>query len=71
MATISLRLPDEVAERLEKLSSKTNRPKSYYLKEMLGRYLDEYEDAYLALERFNDQNKKFMTSEELESKLGL
>jgi len=68
---INARIPDETAKRLELLSAKTKRTKSFYIKEMLERYLEEYEDAYLALERLNERNAKYHTTEEAEKILGL
>jgi len=34
-------------------------------------YLDEFEDAYLALERLNEKNAKYYTTQEAEKLLGL
>lgn len=68
---LNVRISEQTAERLERLSLKTRRPKSFYLKEMLNRYLDEYEDAYLALERLNEKNAKYYSTKELEKELGL
>ena len=69
--TINVRISDDIAERLVRLSEKTKRPKSFYLKDMLEKYIDEYEDAYLALDRLNDKNAKYYTTEEVEAELGL
>ena len=69
--TINVRISDEIAERLVRLSEKTKRTKSFYLKDMLEKYIDEYEDAYLALDRLNDKNAKYYTTEEVEAELGL
>lgn len=68
---ITVRLSDEVEKRLERLSSKTKRPKSFYIKDMLEKYLEEYEDAFLALERLNDKNARYYTTEEVEKLLEL
>lgn len=68
---ITVRIPDEIEKRLEKLSSKTKRPKSFYIKDMLEKYLEEYEDAFLALERLNERNAKYYTTEEVEKLLEL
>jgi len=68
---INVRISEEIAKRLELLSAKTKRTKSFYIKEMLERYLEEYEDAYLALERLNERNAKYRTTEEAEKILGL
>ena len=66
-----MRISDEIEKRLEKLSSKTKRPKSFYIKDMLEKYLEEYEDAFLALERLNERNAKYYTTEEVEKLLEL
>ena len=54
--TYSIRLPHEIEERLENLSAKTGRRKSFYVKEAILDHLDDIEDTYLAqkrLERIN------------------
>jgi len=62
---ITVIIPDEIEKRLEKLSSKTKRPKSFYIKDMLEKYLDEYEDTFLALDRLNEKTAKYYTTEEV------
>ncbi|HBJ74874.1 MAG TPA: hypothetical protein DDY86_05005 [Syntrophaceae bacterium] len=52
---LNVRLTDELSSRLDFLAEKTKRPKSFYIKEILSRYLPEFEDAYLALDRLNDR----------------
>ena len=71
MSVLSLRLPDEVHDRLNRLAERTKRTKSSFIKEMIETSLDEYEDAYLALERLNEKNARYLTTEELEEELGL
>ncbi len=71
MSVLSLRLPDGVHDRLNRLVEKTKRTKSSFIKEMIETSLDEYEDAYLALERLNEKNARYLTTEELEEELGL
>jgi RHH-type rel operon transcriptional repressor/antitoxin RelB len=46
---LALRLPPEVEERLENLAKKTGRSKSFYAREAILAYLEDIEDAYLAL----------------------
>ena len=48
-----------------------NRPKSFYIKDMLEKYLDEYEEAYLALERISEKNARYYTSKEVKKLLEL
>ena len=68
---LNIRLSEDIATRLDRLAEKTQRPKSFYVKEILSRYLGEYEDAYLALERLNDKNTRYYTTDEVEKSLGL
>jgi RHH-type rel operon transcriptional repressor/antitoxin RelB len=68
---LNVRVSENVAKKLESLAVKTKRPKSFYIKEILEMYLDELEDAYLALERLNEKNAKYYTTEEAEKILGL
>ena len=69
--TLNIRLSDEIAARLDILAEKTKRPKSYYVKEILTRYLEEYEDAYFALERLNDKNARYYATQDVEKALDL
>jgi RHH-type rel operon transcriptional repressor/antitoxin RelB len=48
---LAFRIPEELEQRLAKLSSLTGRPKSYYVREALKAQLDDIEDAYTALYR--------------------
>lgn len=68
---LNIRLSEDISTRLDTLAAKTRRPKSFYVKEILSRYLGEYEDAYLALERLNDKNARYYTTEEVEKALDL
>jgi RHH-type rel operon transcriptional repressor/antitoxin RelB len=71
MMTLSIRLPEEILKRLSRLSEKTKRTKTSFIKEMIEESLAEYEEAYTALDRLNEKNAKYLTSEELEKELGL
>ncbi len=71
MSILSLRLPEDMHERLNRLSEKTKRTKSSFIKEMIETSLEEYEEAYLALDRLNEKNARYLTTEELEEELGL
>jgi RHH-type rel operon transcriptional repressor/antitoxin RelB len=71
MTTLSLRLPDEVFKRLTLLAKKTRRSKSSFIQEMLEESLDDLEDGYIALERLNQRNARYLTTEDVEKVLGL
>ncbi|NTW87751.1 MAG: ribbon-helix-helix protein, CopG family [Desulfobulbaceae bacterium] len=51
---ISLRLPDDIISRLQKLSQITGRSKTYYMIEAIREHLDDLEDLYLAEQRLLD-----------------
>lgn len=48
MASVSLRLPDDVAVRLQQLAERTGRSKTFYMVEAIHRHIDDLEDLYLA-----------------------
>jgi RHH-type transcriptional regulator, rel operon repressor / antitoxin RelB len=51
MAAVSLRLPDDLAERLQKLADRTGRSKTYYMLEAINEHLEDLEDLHLAEQR--------------------
>ena len=59
MPQINLRVDDETGHRLQYLSERTGRSKTFYATEALIQYLDENEDYLLAkdaLEEFTQSN---------------
>lgn len=54
MISVSLRLPDEVSQRLERLAELTGRSKTDYMLEAISEHLDDLEDLYLAEQRLID-----------------
>ena len=74
MVSVSLRLPDEVAQRLEHLATLTGRSKTFYMVEAIREHLDDLEDLYLAEQRLIDiraGRSKTYSLEEVEQSLGL
>jgi RHH-type transcriptional regulator, rel operon repressor / antitoxin RelB len=45
---LSIRLPDEINERLDFLASQTGRTKAFYIRQALAEMIDDFEDYYLA-----------------------
>ena len=73
MTTLTLRLPDEISQRLDLLALKTGRTKTFYAREALEQYLEDMEDIYLAeaaLERHKRDQYKTITHKELGAELG-
>ncbi|MCD6388015.1 MAG: ribbon-helix-helix domain-containing protein [Desulfobulbaceae bacterium] len=50
----TMRLSDDMEQRLNFLSKETKRPKSFYVREALERSLEDIEDIYLAEKRLED-----------------
>lgn len=71
---ISVRLPNELENRLTHLSEQTGRAKSFYIKAALEVYLEDLEDLLLAnavLERVRSGKEKTYKLEEVENELKL
>ena len=71
MVSQTVRLPDELAKRLERLASTTKRSKTSYIVEALERHLDESEDLELALSRFRDPDAEWIEHDDVRKELGL
>ena len=54
MKPVALRLPDEVAQRLNQLADRTGRSKTFYMIEAIREHLGDLEDLYLAEQRLID-----------------
>lgn len=67
---VSVRLPDELEDKLEYLSEETGRSKSYYMKKALEKYLEDREDYLLAVARLEENNPR-ISYEKIRKELGL
>ena len=63
MTVQTVRLPDEIARRLEKLAKTTKRSKSSFIVEALQLYLDEREDLETALARVREPRAEYVDHE--------
>lgn len=71
---VSLRLDPQIEQRLDRLASQTGRAKSYYLRELIERGLDDLEDFYLAdatMERVRKGQESVISAAEVRKSLGL
>ena len=71
MVSQTVRLPTEIAARLEDLAIATKRSKSSFIVEALERLLDECEDLELALSRFRDPDAEWVEHDDVRRELGL
>ena len=65
----AFRLPTTLVNKLTKLAKLTHRTEKYYVVQALEYYLDEYADAQLAKDRFDDPKSKIFSAKELRKKL--
>jgi len=71
MATQSVRLPDELAARLDALAKATRRSKSSFILEALESWLQEREELEIALARFRDPASEWVDHEDVRRELDL
>lgn len=67
---LAVRIPKELEDQLEELAKTTKRSKSYYVREALEQYLEDYSDYLRAIAAL-EKSKKIYTLEEVEKRLGL
>lgn len=51
---VSLRLPEDLNQRLSRLAAQTGRSKTFYMLEAIQQHLGDLEDLYLAEQRLID-----------------
>ena len=66
---ISLRLPSTIHEQLEEIAAESDRTKSYLIRKAIERYLEEYADYRIALDRLHDKDDEIISSKELRKRL--
>lgn len=70
----TIRLPEEIEARLDRLASSTGRPKSYYLRELITQGLDKLEWEYSIAQKAVDiraGRRETVSSSEVRRELGL
>jgi RHH-type rel operon transcriptional repressor/antitoxin RelB len=73
-SAVSIRLPEDLKTRLEKLAKATGRSKTYYMVEAISEKLADLEDLYLAEARtlaLRAGRSRTYTQEEMEKRYGL
>lgn len=63
MSSLTIRLPDEIDNRLNQLSKRTHRTKSFYVREAILSYLEDLEDTYDALKVLKEPGKNYSMAE--------
>lgn len=67
---LALRVDKKTNVRLERVSRRLDRPKSWLVRKSIDAYLDEIEDATIALDRINDPNAEYLDFDEFTRTLG-
>lgn len=67
----SVRLPQVLEARLNRLSSETHRTKSFYITKAIEQCIEDFGDLYIAMQRMNNPNAKFYTTAEVRKYLGI
>ncbi len=68
---VSVRIPDELADRLEIIVKETERSRSFIVQKALEVYLDDFADLQVAMDRLRDKSDKVVTADELRESLDL
>ena len=74
MTAVSLRLPDELKNRLARLSERTGRSKTYYMIEAIQEHVGDLEALYIAEQRLIKHRagrSRSYTQREMEERYGL
>jgi len=62
---LSLRLPEDIAKKLDTLAKTLERSRTYIVTKAIQEYLEEYEDYLLALHRLQDKNDAIVSEKDL------
>jgi RHH-type rel operon transcriptional repressor/antitoxin RelB len=68
---ISIRIPDELAERLAEIAEETERPRSFHIQKAIESYLSELADLQVALDRLHDAANPVVSLKDMRKDLGL
>lgn len=67
---VSARLQDELYQSLELVAERRQRKVSEIIQEALSRYVEEYADYQIALDRLNKHTDTIIETDELKRRLG-
>ncbi|HPG38343.1 MAG TPA: ribbon-helix-helix domain-containing protein [bacterium] len=70
-STISLRLPDQLANELNDIARETERSKSFHIQKALELYLQEQADLQIARDRQNDVTDQVVDMQDMRKRFDL
>lgn len=68
---ISVRLPDRLAKKLDRVAKETDRSRSYVVQKAVEIYLDDLADLQVALDRLRDASDPVVSRDEIRKSLAL
>ena len=68
---VSLRLPDSILDPLNEMAKMSERPRTFFIKKALKKYIKESADYQLALDRLREVEDKAITSDKMRRRLGV
>ncbi len=68
---LSVRIPDDLAEKLSEIAEETERPKSFHIQKALESYLTELADLQVAYDRLHDTTDPVISIDGMRKELEL
>ena len=68
---VSVRLPKDLAKRLDGIAKETERPRSFIIQKAIEAYIEDVADLQIALDRLHDTSDPIISSKEMRKSLGL
>jgi len=65
----NIRLPEELIDKVEELAAETDRPKAYIVKKAIEKYVGEYLDYNIALDRLKNKDDRIISAREMRKRV--
>ena len=69
--SVSVRLPKDLAKRLDGIAKETERPRSFIIQKAIEAYIADVADLQVALDRLHDTSDILVSSKGMRKSLGL
>ena len=66
--TITFRIENEIYKKLSEVADEMERDKTFIIKKALEKYMEEYSDYQIALDRLRDKDDKIISFSDMEKK---
>ena len=71
MNEFSIKVKEEIAKKIYKLSKETKKTSDYHINKALENYIEDHEDFQTAMERLKDKNDIVISPKQLRKSLGI